>query len=1222
MAALKYLIALIVIVAAWLVWWLAKFPLWVPITLTVITVLALLGWLIYGRFRARQAAHQLENALGNQASQQADNARPDVQAELEEIRSEFDKAVGALKSSKLGRGRRDALYMLPWYVIIGPPGAGKTTALRNCGLQFPYLSAQGSRGVRGIGGTRNCDWWLTNEAVLLDTAGRWSTEAEDREEWLGFLGLLKKYRKKKPLNGLIVTLSVVELVEASSEQLVELAKAVRERIDEAMAQLQMVLPVYVLFTKCDLISGFVESFGNLSKEERSVVWGFTVPLDEKADPGEQFETHFDELINSLEAFSVRRLKEERRVDVRHKIFGFPQQLQELKPSFAEFLKQLFEDNVFSDRPLMRGAYFASGTQEGRPFDRIMARLASAYSLEVSLEQEHQVEQKGYFLRDLFRKVIFVDKDLALRSEGERKRQKRFYYATVGSIFVLAGLLLTLPSYSYFSNRAWIGKFKETGEALVALVQKDKGGMLTPSAYQPMLEALDELDQQREEGPPVRMRSGLYQGEALKGPVNGFFGRVLEENVIRPLFTEDSSTLDTFGRNYEALAQATPSRTEYVDGFDRLERHLLLSSPKEELEPALEDVVADKLADGIGDRWERKLGSGVRDEGVNSLAVSVSRAYVSALVADDKLGFKRDESVVRRSRRALSRVSALDLAIDGLVAQHERRFPEITVRTLVGGGVPAMVGKRSVPAAFTKPVWEKHLKKLFTGDGSGLSGGLWVLGEYGPQGKGDGDNDDRYRQQLLSRYLERYIDEWREFIRAIRIESAGPETDAIQLLQDLTRGKPTPLARMFAQIGYHVDLVEPPPELGAVEGAVGAAALEAATRAATRRAGRAGRVAGEIGGAAGSGEGGSGARVKRYLTEEDVRDAFKGWVGFGVPEAPTQEGAEPQPTGLDVYLEQLLFLRNTLAAHSNNSSSKELSRELRSAESRTTGLIGQQEIGWRPSFDAILLPPIDAALLDYDRGNARAAGRAWCSGVSAPFEQNFGENYPFNARGQEAPLPSFAAFYKPNTGVLWTFYEEMLRSSIPRRGQDFAFANELEGSDRRVYTNGLVQFLNRSWMISSSLFSGSEPRFDFRVRLRPSPRVAVQILSVGGESYEYYNQPEQWTRMTWPGKSPDEGASIEIRGDGGMREVITQDGAWGLFRLLEQGSAKRQRNSQVFSVKWRLQSHDVDVTLDIKPVKNASPFFSGGGRRPSLMGMFRGASAAAPSDIVSGQSICR
>ena len=103
-------------------------------------------------------------------------------------------------------------------ILLGPPGAGKSTALKNSGLQFPYLSSRGG-GVRGVGGTRNCDWWLTNEAVVLDTAGRWSTQEEDHDEWLAFLGLLKKHRPRKPLNGLITAISIGDVVKSSLDQL-------------------------------------------------------------------------------------------------------------------------------------------------------------------------------------------------------------------------------------------------------------------------------------------------------------------------------------------------------------------------------------------------------------------------------------------------------------------------------------------------------------------------------------------------------------------------------------------------------------------------------------------------------------------------------------------------------------------------------------------------------------------------------------------------------------------------------------------------------------------------------------------------------------------------------------------------------------------------------------------------------------------------------------------
>src|SRR5678809_1739494 len=68
------------------------------------------------------------------------------------------------------------LYELPWYLIIGAPGSGKTTALRHSGLKFPLADVAGEDAIRGVGGTRNCDWWFTDQAVLIDTAGRFTTQ--------------------------------------------------------------------------------------------------------------------------------------------------------------------------------------------------------------------------------------------------------------------------------------------------------------------------------------------------------------------------------------------------------------------------------------------------------------------------------------------------------------------------------------------------------------------------------------------------------------------------------------------------------------------------------------------------------------------------------------------------------------------------------------------------------------------------------------------------------------------------------------------------------------------------------------------------------------------------------------------------------------------------------------------------------------------------------------
>jgi type VI secretion system protein ImpL len=164
---------------------------------------------IIKRLRSSRASEQLVGAV--MAVTQKEKERPS--AEATKLRERFEEAVGALtKGQKPGR----SLYDLPWYVFIGAPGSGKTTALVNSGLKFPADQRGSKAAVRGVGGTRNCDWWFTDEAVFLDTAGRYTTQdsdaSSDSEGWREFLALLTKYRQRRPVNGIILTISTQDLL--------------------------------------------------------------------------------------------------------------------------------------------------------------------------------------------------------------------------------------------------------------------------------------------------------------------------------------------------------------------------------------------------------------------------------------------------------------------------------------------------------------------------------------------------------------------------------------------------------------------------------------------------------------------------------------------------------------------------------------------------------------------------------------------------------------------------------------------------------------------------------------------------------------------------------------------------------------------------------------------------------------------------------------------------
>jgi len=342
-----------------------------------------------------------------------------VAAELESIRARFKQAAedldGARFASPDGKGRE--IEDLPWYVMIGAPGSGKTTALINSGLRFPLYARETTPSVPGVGGTRNCDWWFSDEAVLLDTAGRYTTQDSDRKAdaaaWQGFLGLLKAARPQRPLNGALVTVSVMDLLLWSKAERSKFATHVRMRISEMYAALEARFPVYVLVTKVDMLAGFTEFFGDLDMTGRAQAWGTTFEMD--IDPAliaTPYAKDFAELEDRLGAEMLARLHEERDLQRRASIYRFPQQFHAMGPLVGEFLAQAFGTQVNHKPIQLRGVYFTSGTQDGNPIDRVLVALARTFKLERGSSTGMGGTGKSFFLTRLLRDVVFSEERLA------------------------------------------------------------------------------------------------------------------------------------------------------------------------------------------------------------------------------------------------------------------------------------------------------------------------------------------------------------------------------------------------------------------------------------------------------------------------------------------------------------------------------------------------------------------------------------------------------------------------------------------------------------------------------------------------------------------------------------------------------------------------------------------------------------------------------------------
>ena len=346
-----------------------EWPFWIAVLVTLTLLAIVLVVVAFKVIGARRKGAALERELMKQAERQAEQAKPERRQEILALQQQMSEAIRALSRSKLGgRGGKAALYALPWYVMLGPPAAGKTTALERSGLAF--TSPQGGRRhkVQGVAGTRNCDWWFSEEAILLDTAGRFSSEDNDEAEWFAFLDLIKRFRPRRPLDGLIVAVSCTDLLGTNKESVDETARKLRARLDELIRRLEMVLPVYVLITKADLISGFIEFWGDLAPAARGQVWGATFDPDAEvlAEPAVAVKGEFDVLTHTLHARTLERVAGEKVVARRARILQFPVEFSALRRPLARFMEELFRPSQYGETPLLRGFYFSSGTQLGSP----------------------------------------------------------------------------------------------------------------------------------------------------------------------------------------------------------------------------------------------------------------------------------------------------------------------------------------------------------------------------------------------------------------------------------------------------------------------------------------------------------------------------------------------------------------------------------------------------------------------------------------------------------------------------------------------------------------------------------------------------------------------------------------------------------------------------------------------------------------------------------------
>ena len=407
---LKYaviaLLALLVCLLVFGVVLVLNWPWWVGFFLLLGLIgIGIAGYLIR-QIWIKKKEQQFVSQIVEQDEAYIKSLKDDEKKHAIDLQARFTEAIAALKSSHLKK-LGNPLYVLPWYMVIGESASGKTTAIKSAKLSSPFAEMTH---ISGLSGTKNCDWWFFEQAVIIDTAGRYAIpvdEGPDKDEWQRFLNLLAKYRKKEPLNGLVVTVAADRLLEAEAgpDAMEEDGRQIRRRVDELMRVLGSKFPVYVLVTKCDLVQGMTQFCGQLDDDLLQQAFGainHDLSLDYPGFIARSLHT-IHERLTKLRLIIFHKL-EAKALDPA--LLLFPEEFSRLKTGCEAFMKGAFHVNPYQETPMLRGIFFSSGRQEGTPYSHFLKALGLIEDREVL-----PGTSKGLFLHDFFAKILPKERSL-------------------------------------------------------------------------------------------------------------------------------------------------------------------------------------------------------------------------------------------------------------------------------------------------------------------------------------------------------------------------------------------------------------------------------------------------------------------------------------------------------------------------------------------------------------------------------------------------------------------------------------------------------------------------------------------------------------------------------------------------------------------------------------------------------------------------------------------
>lgn len=1154
---------------------------WGPLTtvkwrLVIITlILAIFATFAIVRWRRRvRAAREIEAAL----------LPVEPEGDGKVLAEKMQEALAVLKKS----GGAASLYDLPWYVIIGPPGAGKTTALANSGLEFPLAQ---NNAISGFGGTRNMDFWFAEDSVLIDTAGRYTTQdsdsVADKASWDSFLGLLKRTRPNRPINGVILSFSVEDMMRDDGATLTRHAETVRARLAELHEQLKIDFPVYVMFTKADLIAGFREYFASFSLNRRKLVWGVTFQTkDRKAITHEAVPAEFDRLVARLSDEIIDRLSEEPDGVARIAIFGLPGQMALLRDNVSGFLRRVFEPTRYKTNAILRGFYFTSGTQEGTPVDQVLGAIQQPGSTGSFSAGFMSGRGKSFFIHDLLRRVIFPEQGWVSFDQKAVRRAFAVRTAALSIIGIVVVGGVAALGYSYWLNQRLVRTAEQEMTAYtVAAGPELNREVIDDTDLRPIVPLLNDIatipaGYGDSEEPSMWEGFGLGQRDRLNHVATESYSEALER-MLRPRLI-----LDLERRIPQIIASG-----EMTEIYRALKVYLLLGKQGDTTD---DPAIMSWFEQSWREEYPGLSGLGMIDQLKVHLTAMLDLDDTRDLLID------LDQSTVDRARAAIAQLpldeQAYAIIMDGVSATSLKDW---RLAEAVGGNVAAQVfatrdgsdlTNAVVPSIYTYEGFWGYFYDQLSVVGEELRRDQWVLGDLGSSNEIEG-RLARLDRDLMDRYRRDFIAAWNGVLDNLTLASLVADKPQYTVLASAASASGSPILELVNAVAKETNLpreyeqfdgedvaspVAEGEETAAGSGAANSIARQIGNRIESRSSGvqriiidaaQAEAKTGGQGGGAGGGGGGSPTSITAPI--EAIADEFENWQLL-------VEG-EPNQRPIDTLLGDLGSVYDNLRLAVHNPDQAEaamptLLNKLTQYNSQLPDQLGQM---------------MSKAESDFRLGASEASievmNRRLTDSITMVCRNSIVSRFPFADSSRSLSINEFAGFFGPG-GAMDKFFTENLEPFVERTESGMKWREDNETA-KRLSAGTLKQF-ERAEAIRGAFFAGGgqQPSVEINVaQVDAHPTIESAALLFNGTVVHTATGSLSQT-VVWPGNG--QSTILEMLPHLQRPSIMKFEGSpWTFIEFLNAASYRDQRGDTLrttFVVGGRNITYDFTINAVTNP----------------------------------------